>query len=350
MKNTFIVWEPHTRSHADTVPGWTKYLLDMGCDVLAVVGSHRVNNGLFRYSHKNLRVIRMPQPLAKFWLKRKDFSDVAGILVTSCEQLKRGKAKNQKPGYDEAYDYFKRAPRSKIFLISHDVRKEVDAGIDTKNIITLDKIDYCGAQTVAANPHYVGEVQKHGKNEITNFITIGTLQGNRRNSRLLIESAQKLHDAGLRNFKITAVGRNVKRFKVPNPLRGYFDLHNALGFGEMYEKIESADFFLSLLDADTDANHRYMTTGTSGNFQLMYGFAKPPLVAEKFAVKKSFDSKNAIVYKCNADLAEAMRRAILMRPKEYDSMRDALAATAKKIYKKSLKNLNAFIKSRSVDC
>jgi hypothetical protein len=348
MKNTFIIWEPHTKTHADTVPGWAKYFLDMGYRVIAVVGSNRINNGLFMYSHENLKVIRLPQPLARLWLRNKKFSDAAGILVTSAEQLKRGKAKNQKPGYDEAYAWFRRAPREKIFLVFHEIKKEVDAGHSTAGILTLDKMDYKGAETIAVNPHCLGEIPKHEKNRITSFITIGTLRGKRRNSRLLLESVQKLHDAGIRNFKITAVGKGVRRFKVPAHLQGYFDLHNALNFKGMYEKIADADFFLSLMDADTSDNDRYITTGTSGNFQLMYGFAKPPVIAEKFAEKKSFDAGNAMVYKRNADLVDAMKRAIRMSAKEYGSMRDALGATAAGIYKKSLIKLREFIKSRDL--
>lgn len=355
-KNTFIVWEPHTKTHAETVPGWTKYLLDMGYRVIAVVGSNPVNDGLFRYSDRNLTVIRMPDFISRIWLKYKDFSGAAGILVASGEVLKRGKAKNQKPGYAEAYGFFKRAPQDKVFLVFHDIRKEVDAGISPEDIITLDNMDYQGAKTVVVNPHYFGEVEKHHKNKITNFVTIGTLTNpspagtlkrTRRNSSLLLESVQRLHDAGVRDFRVTAVGRNVRNFKVPRNLRGYFDLHNSLGFQEMFKKIESADFFLPLLDADTDANHRYITTGTSGNFQLIYGFAKPPLIASRFAVKKSFNSKNSIVYEKNADLADAMKRAVLMPAKEYDTMRSALSATVAGIYKRSLGNFEKLVKSKS---
>jgi hypothetical protein len=343
MNKTFIIWEPHTRTHADTLPGWTKYLLDMGYRVLVIVGSHRINDGLFMYSHPNLRVLRMPQPIARLWLRNKKFADSAGILVTSAEQLKRGKAKNQRPGYDEAYRWFRRAPREKIFLVFHDIKKEVDAGCNPAGIFTLDKMDYKGAKTIAVNSHYIGEIPAHKKNNITNFITIGTLKGGRRNARLLLESVAALHNAGVRNFRITAVGRNVAKFAVPAELRGYFDLYDSLGFNAMYRKIAAADFFLPLLDADTADNDRYITTGTSGNFQLMYGFAKPPVIAKKFAAKKSFDAGNSLVYEHNADLADAMKCAIAMPPKEYDAMRDALTQTANGIYKKSLKNFKAKI-------
>lgn len=348
-KNTFIVWEPHTRTHADTLPGWSKYLLDLGYKVLAVVGSHSVNNGLFMYSHKNLRIVRMPQPIASLWLRNKDFSNTAGILVTSAEQLKKGKVKNQKAGYDEAYKWFRHAPRNKIFLVFHDIKKEVDAGHSPEKILTLDKMDYRGAKTIAVNPHYLGKIFAHKKNKITNFITIGTLQGKRRNSSLLLETAQRLYDDGIKNFKITAVGRNVNKFPVPAHMRKYFDLNDALGFDEMYKKIAASDFYLPLLDADSTDNDRYITTGTSGSFQLMYGFAKPPVIAEKFAVKKSFDSKNSIVYKRNSDLFEAMKKAINTTAKEYDSMRNAVEKTASKIYKKSLANFKSAISNAGND-
>ena len=48
-------------------------------------------------------------------------------------------------------------------------------------------------------------------------------------------------------------------------------------------KIEENDYFLPLLDNRMTEHERYITIGTSGSFQLIYGFAKPCLIHTKFA-------------------------------------------------------------------
>ena len=45
--NTFIVWEPCSKSHSEVVPGYVKYLLDLGYHVSVIVNSNRLKEGLF---------------------------------------------------------------------------------------------------------------------------------------------------------------------------------------------------------------------------------------------------------------------------------------------------------------
>ena len=39
-ENTFLVWEPCGKSHAEVVPGFVKYLLDLGYHVSVLVSSN----------------------------------------------------------------------------------------------------------------------------------------------------------------------------------------------------------------------------------------------------------------------------------------------------------------------
>lgn len=51
----------------------------------------------------------------------------------------------------------------------------------------------------------------------------------------------------------------------------YFDMRGRLSYKEMFTAMEEADFFLCLLDPENPAHERYISTGTSGGFQLIYG-------------------------------------------------------------------------------
>ena len=65
---------------------------------------------------------------------------------------------------------------------------------------------------------------------------------------------------------------------------------------EMYDEVEKADFFLTSYEPDFAPHLRYITTGTSGAFQLVYGFLKPVVIHEKFSGINGFDDKNSVIY------------------------------------------------------
>ena len=53
--NTFIVWEPCSKSHAEVVPGFVKYLLDLGYHVSVLLNVERYDEGLFdRFGGENI--------------------------------------------------------------------------------------------------------------------------------------------------------------------------------------------------------------------------------------------------------------------------------------------------------
>lgn len=65
----------------------------------------------------------------------------------------------------------------------------------------------------------------------------------------------------------------------------------------MYEAMRRADYFLPLLDPGNPAHNRYTTTGVTGSAQLVYGFAKIPVIHEKFASFYGFNDRNALLYR-----------------------------------------------------
>ena len=104
----------------------------------------------------------------------------------------------------------------------------------------------------------------------------------------------------------------------------------------MYDEIEKADFMLTSYN---ETHTRYITTGTSGNFQLIYGFLKPCIIIESFAEINRFNNENSVIYKEPKDYAQALERAINLNQEEYKLMQNNLKSTVEEFYNESLNNL-----------
>ena len=327
--NTFLLWEPCSRNHAEVVPGFTKYLLDLGYSVSVMVEPERVDEGLFSLFEKNERIYlnRMTGKNTRSFLLKDGLARAKGILISTITDKIRIKD-------------IPLAPGQKILCVSHDVRRDA-ASIDERTI-TLRRVNYNGLKTVAINPHYFGGIQPHNKNRIVNFISVGALKEKRRNVALLVEAAEKLYKAGARDFRITVIGKGSLRV-LPKELRTFFRITGRLKFREMYKEIQQADFFLPLLDPLNPEHDRYITTGTSGSFQLINGFLKPPVIASRFAPINCFGSRNSVIYESNAELSDAMGKAILMTAEDYSTMRKNLERYARSLYRESLENLRSLI-------
>lgn len=99
-----------------------------------------------------------------------------------------------------------------------------------------------------------------------------------------------------------------------------------------------ADYFLPLLDPGNPAHNRYITTGVTGSAQLVYGFAKIPVIHEKFASFYGFNDRNALLYR-EETLGGAMLRAIRQTEEEYAGMQQALLQLGRDIDRESRSNL-----------
>jgi len=337
--NTFIVWEPCSKSHSEVVPGYAKYLLDLGYHVSVLVNPQKYKEGLFsRIKDENLTLNKISRKQAKEFFKRDSLENVCGVLVTTAGKLR------DSIHYDECYGIFnENVDKDKIFFVEHESKHAVDAGTWSESLITLRKLDYKGANSVVVNPHYFGKVKITDKNsDVTNFVTVGAIQGKKKNNDLIINSVKALHDKGYRNFKVTVVGKGSLKH-LPKEIQGYFDIKGRLPFDKMYEEIEKADFMLTSYN-ETDPMHiRYNTTGTSGNFQLVYGFLKPCIIIKSFAPINGFDSSNSILYNKDADYVDALERGINMPSGEYQQMQNCLKIYAESLYKDSLENLRRLI-------
>ena len=162
---------------------------------------------------------------------------------------------------------------------------------------------------------------------------------------MIVDSAYEILKKGYKNFKITVVGKgNLKH--INKELRPYFDIKGRLSFKKMYEELEKADFMLTSYN-DYDPEHiRYNTSGTSGNFQLVYGFLKPCIIIKSFAPINGLNEDNAILYDDDKDYKNALIKGIKMNKDEYKAMQDNLKIYEQKLYNTSLENLKGLINGK----
>lgn len=331
--NTFVVWEPCSQSHSEVVPGYAKYLLDLGYTVSVVVNPEHYQSGLFsRFFSERLFCNVLSRREAKGYFKRADFSGLKGVLVTTAGKL------CDNIHFDQAYAHFNRTlDRRKLFLVEHDAKFAIDAGTWDEKIITLRKLNYRGAKSCVVNPHYFGEVAITPKSdEITNFIMVGKLGAGQSDNAVIVDAAAELLKQGVENFKITVVGKG-SLDELPSELAKHVDIKGRLSFTDMFAELEKADFMLT--SYNNEQHSFYRTTGASGNFQLVYGFAKPCIIIRDFAEINGFTDENSIIYENPAEYAEAMKKAIELSGEEYIVMQKKLIDYTSALREESGKNL-----------
>ena len=339
-ENTFLVWEPCSVSHSEVVPGYVKYLLDLGYHVSVLVTPERYKEGLFSrfQENENLTLNKLNQKEIRRFFKEGDLSSLKGILTTTAGKI------CDCVNYNLAYDFFNPTiDKSKLFFVEHEASFAIDKNSWNEKLITLRKLDYKGAKSVVVNPHYFGEVKITPKNDkITNFITIGAIRPNKKNSQLIIEAAKKLVEKGYNNFKITVVGKGHLK-GVSKDIAKFFDIKGRLDFKNMYNEIEKADFMLTAYD-DKDKEHiRYNTSGTSGNFQLVYGFLKPCIIIKSFCDMNGFTEKNSISYDKVENYYKALEKGISLSKEDYSELQKNLKEYKDEFYMQSLNNLKGLI-------
>lgn len=337
--NTFFVWEPCSHSHTEVVPGFARYLRDLGFDVTVCISDDPENLGLFsRIDDARITVLRRPQAAFLRYFRRHGLGQARGMLMTTARKI------GHKDDYDSEQQLFaRRSPEQALLLVEHDVRRTTDLGTMRPDVITLAPVQYAAAESTVVNPHYFGPVRLRAKHpDVVRFVAVGALRARRRNSNMLIEAVDELHRQGVRNFRIAIIGSG-KPETIPQDLRPYFELRGRTDFTGLYREIDAADFILALLDPDNPQHERYLTTGTSGTFQLVYGFCKPCLIAAKFAAAHGLNAENSIVYPGNAALAQALSRAIALPAPLYAAQQQALQALAGSIEARSLANLRGLI-------
>lgn len=340
-QNTFLIWEPCNLSHSEVVPGYAKYLLDLGYEVSVIVNPKHIKGGLFsRFHNENLLINKISRRKAKKYFKENDLENIKGVLVTTagkiCDNIH----------FEQSFEHFgENFDKNKLFLVEHDARFAIDKGLWNEDLITLRRLNYQGKTSTIINPHYFGEVKITPKNDTTNFIMIGSLSSKKMTQNVVINAFSKLLEEGYSNFKLTVVGKGSLK-NVPKELRKYIDLKGRLPFDKMYDELEKADFILTSYNPNNPMHVFYNTTGTSGSFQLVYGFAKPCIILEEFAGVNDFTNDNAILYKTDDEYYKALIKGIEMSKEDYQRIQNNLKEYADNLYKKSLENFKNLINKK----
>ncbi len=344
IKNPVVIVEP-TDSHGETIPSVYKYFLDMGLksDIL-MLENHRncksvnclknIQGNVHYVSYLELSAI----------LERGILNNYKIAFFNSFNTYFHSAQK-----YPSIYEEFKVAPANNFvcgFLHHLDYQKECQENNYRYFALTNLKNEYANENNFI-NPHYFGDVKITPKNNLTEFIIVGSFEAERRNFKVLLDAVKRLIKEGRKNFKIICIGRNAKN-TLSEELSKYFDFKGRLPYPQMYKQMEKADFFLPLLDPENPEHNRYITIGTSGSFQLIYGFQKPCLIHEKFAKHHFLNNNNSLIYSKNEDLYSVMKQAIDMDNNKYKAIQNNLEELSQNLYNKSLENLKTVIKNEKL--
>ena len=305
--NSILIFEPNFDSHSEVLPYFIKYFLSRNYNV-DVILSPFLNNLRFLDAVKRLKFRKYvfnPLNFSKF-IKEDKIKEYKYIFSSSEIIYADGKNLSIFECFPELNQY-----KDKTYFVQH----HLDAGIDNHTIALAD-IGKLNSEVIVANSHYFGEIKRHNKNAKTvNFVFVGALEKNRKDWVLLFEAAKMLINKGITNFHITHIGR--EKTEVPKGIEKYFSFLGYLDFKKMKKEIEKSDFYLMLLNPENEEHKRYLTMGTSGSFQLVYGFLKPCIIHKEYADAYNLSSCS-IVYDDNNKFLESMEEAIYMQQEEYN--------------------------------
>ncbi len=345
VKPKSILYLEMNGCHGEVIPGYLKYLHELGYNVdLMVVPElardiplsrleRNFYNELFALELWDMRDILISKKIQEY-----DYC----LLNSNYIYVSGGKQYSFREVFEKVEQ-----PRNGYLVIEHHLDKINPVMIAENRVLQLaDFKNASGKNAVFCNPNYFGEIKEHKKNEVINFISIGSHSLRRRNSNLLFDGVKELLKSGISNFKITLIGRNISLEGLSDEELNHFDIKGHLSFEEMFEELEKADFLLTLLDPEVEDHSRYLKDGTSGSFQLVYGFNLPCVIPEKFAEVHKFNKDNAIIHKNGSDFAETLKRCIELSEAEYDSLKRNLAKTVSTIREESKNNLKEILQFR----
>lgn len=341
VSGSFVVWEPCSRNHGEVVPGFVRYLRELGYRVSVLVPPGRVREGLFgRIDDPGVQVFGLPQRRIRRWVRRGGLRGSLGVMVTTASKLPvRGDGRID---YEQVFGADVTTP---VYVVEHDVRDRVDRDVWDPRSITLRRVDYRGARSVVVNPHDFGSVAITPRSEgPLRFLVVGTLGKGKRAQHRIVDAVRELVGSGERGFEVTVIGKRGVG-GLPADIAGMFRALGRVSFATLYAEVERADVLLTAYEAENPDHDFYRTSGTSGNFQLAWGFAKPCVVLREFAPINGLDGDNSILYDGSGGLADGMRRAIALTPAAYARMQARLRQDAAALADASRRNLAALLGS-----
>lgn len=327
---TILILEPNY-CHGEVIPGFCRHLLDMGyrVDVLMHHSLAR-QSPLCCFKEGDIHIFTAMCTSWKRLAKARVLTRYEAILISTS-------AFYDIPGWASFLHMTGLDKFANLLAVEHelkDIPRFGEEELDRQGrLLTLGSFP----RGMMVNPHFFGEIPPAPRNREPVFITVGSLSAQRKNHELLVEALETVCNEGYRNFSVIIVGEG-ELGKIPGHLRPFLHVAGKLDFPAMYEAMRRADYFLPLLDPGNPAHNRYITTGVTGSAQLVYGFAKIPVIHEKFASFYGFNDRNALLYR-EETLGGAMLRAIRQTEEEYAEMQQALLQLGRDIDRESRSNL-----------
>ncbi|MDR2522142.1 MAG: hypothetical protein LBC93_00335 [Synergistaceae bacterium] len=342
-RNSVLVIEANN-VHGAVVPGYVRYFLDLGYNVDVFLRPKVYDSApMCRLKNDKIRVMALPiTMLRQLFESGQGLNEYKKIFFTShfiYEWLDNGASPTIFNHFPALKKYL-----AKLTVVEHHFER-IDAELLRQDkVITLADFNGENERSVSVVPASFGDVRVTPKSAGSPviFIVVGEISEKHRNYSLLINTVWKLHQKGITNFMITIIGRG-ELDDIPKEIKRYFNIKGSVDFPTLYEAMEDADFFLPLLDPQNHHHRRYLTTGISGSFLLVYGFRKPCLIQETFAVKYGLSGENSLVHHSGKDFIKVMTRAIDMSQAEYASLQTGLERLTRGIYARSLETLKRIL-------
>ena len=348
-KNSVLLVEANPY-HGECLPGMAKYFLDLGYNVDVIMNHNEFRlNPFCNFKDARVQLFGMDVESIKRILDSDIIEKYEHLYFNSDRIFDVNK--NELVSY---YNYFGtdlKLPEEKVINMVHTIEKYDENNFSHPAFfgVTLSELPIIkGKDLQIVNTHYFGEFAKHTKNDkLVKFVCVGNIESKRKNHSLLFDAIDYLLSKEITNFKINVIARG-GNLLIPEKYQKFIEFLGRLDYKDMYANVNDSDFFLTLLDPENPDHNRYLTCGTSGSYQLIYGFSKPCLICDKFACDiNMIDKNNAILYKKNSDLGRAMQRAIEMPTKEYQEIQNNIQSLAQQIYDQSLKNLENLLKTET---
>ena len=290
-KNSILMIEANP-FHGECLPGASKYFVDLGYNVDVILSEKEFDlNPFSNFDIPQIQLFKMTSSEIK--------SILSNDIIEKYEHIYFNSDRHLNSSY---FNYFKenmKFPEGKIITMCHrpefweenNFHDNKFKAVSLANLPILKEKDF-----KVLNAHYFGEIIPHQKNKITTFICVGNIESKRKNHSLLIDAVQELKQKGFCDFKIVVIARG-GNLQIPEEIKQYFDFKGRLSYKDMYQEIKMADFFLTLFDTENDEHKRYLSSGTSGSFQLIYGFNIPCIIPEMFLTDfNGFTSENSLTY------------------------------------------------------
>lgn len=334
-----LLVEPNRNSHAEVLPGYIYYLLALKYKVDVIISPKQYNEKWLMMFEKNKNVnIYQIDLYEEDPFKFHKLNKYKHIFFTSTVMYKP-LCNIAEPTIFEHFPVLNKI-KNKILIVEHHLDRINQELLKQNKVIALTDFPEVSSDLIAVNPHYFGDITpKEQKSKITRFIVIGNIEQKRKDFKLLIETAQKLSKRNMTNFEICIAGKRGNLGEIPAEIEKNITFKGLLKFDEMRIEMQKADFFLPLLNSNIEEHLRYVNVGTSGSFQLIYGFLKPCLIERRFAKFHKFDNSNSIIYEDSVDFEDKFKAAIAMNDLEYQKLVKNLEKTVFDIKRCSTENL-----------